>query len=164
MNLSNESSLKELLGEIAVAVEGLPENLKPSAFSTLLSFRLQGASFAQKKIDAKGSPAATIATGESVGEYLAGFKADLKEDEKLLAAINFTQKASEDNSSTIEIAHTALKDIGIKLSNAGVFGKQLLKKKWVFAVGKAGNKAMKLRISTDGIAALDQLMSQQASN
>lgn len=159
-NLPNESSLKKLLGEIAVVVADLPADLRPSAFSTLLSHRLQSTGSSPqssgKAANAKSSSEASIAVA-SFGEYLSGFKHDLKEDEKLLIAISFAQTKTTDNCSTIEVAHSTLKDVGIKLSNAGVFANSLQKKKWVFAVGKGEGKAMKFRVSVEGKEALKGL-------
>lgn len=156
-NPTVDTDIKALLAEIANTVVDLPNDLRPHAFSTLLNHRLQGMKTTPPPLTPKTEPLAS-GDAQSVGEFLSTFKGDLREDEKLLAAISFTQAKSEDNTTSIETAHTSLKDIGIKLSNAGVFGKQLLKKKLIFATGKAG-KVMKLRVSVDGTAALQKLMS-----
>lgn len=159
-----EDTLKKLMTEIAAQVAGLPEHLQQAAFTTLLNRALDsstaGAEKVHKETVGKQHPTASATTlpTDTFGEYYSTFPSELSEDEKALVAASFAEAQSEDRTYTVESAHNLLKGIGIKLTNAGVYAKRLIKPKgWAIIVGKAGKKIFKFRVSNQGHKELKRL-------
>lgn len=161
------SSIKNLLADIAESVSSLPKHLQETAFSTLLNHALdsqQGQPLTPPK-----SPTGTLTPDlskqhqltDSFGDYFGSFPAKMKEDEKMLVAASFAEAQSADKTFTVDSAHSLLKEIGVKLSNAAVFAKRLVSKKWAITIGKAGKKTYKFRVSANGHRVLKELKLQE---
>ena len=155
---STDTPLKKLLAEIAESVSGLPKHLQSTAFSTLLE---QGLPKLKSSTPSSEGSGKTILTGGSFGEYFHSFPSKTKEDVKFLVAASFAETQSDDRTFTIESAHTLLKDIGVPLSNAGVFARQVLKKKWALTVSKVGKKTYKYRVSLKGHTLLKEIKEKE---
>ena len=130
---SKNKDLKEILGELAEAVSVLPKHLQQAALTTLLQAKMQsaGTGGGAPQVRRELPPAtenARVPLGGSFGEYYNEYPADIREDEKFLIAGSFAQAQSEGDTFTVKTAHDLLKGIGVKLSNAGTFAKQLMKK------------------------------------
>jgi hypothetical protein len=163
---STDDPIKKLLAEIAESVSALPEHLQQAAFTVLLNRALDSqqtnipSSPTAKGIGGTSKTLKVLQVG-SFGEYFHSFPAKMKEVERFLVASSFAETQSEDRTFTIESAHTLLKDIGVELSNAGVFAKQALQKKWAITVSKLGKKTFKYRVSLKGHNMLKEIKEQE---
>lgn len=160
---SRDKNLKEVLGELAEAVSVLPKHLQQAALTTLLQARLQSPS-SNAAPDARtvilpAGGQARAPLGGSFGEYYNEYPAEIREDEKFLIAGSFAQAQSESDTFTVKTAHDLLKSIGVKLTNAGVFAKQLIRKRLLIPIGKAGKKSHNLRVSRTGNDELKRIKS-----
>jgi hypothetical protein len=163
---STHDPMKKLLAEIAKSVSDLPEHLQQAAFTTLLNRSLDSQQVGLPA-PAKGQQGTTMPRTPSLpqvgsfGEYFHSFPKKMKEVEKFLVASSFAEAQSEDRTFTIESAHALLKDIGVELSNAGVFAKQALQKKWAITVSKLGKKTYKYRVSLKGHTILKEIKERE---
>ena len=155
--------LKKTLAGIADQVSGLPEHLQQAAFTTLLNRALDSNKPAPSTPPAPPlahapAPHATPPPASSTfGDYFASFPADLSLDDQLLIAASFAETQSNDRSFTVQASHDLLKDIGIKLTNSGVYAKRLKQKQLIITLGRSGKRAFKFRLSPNGHKALKQL-------
>jgi hypothetical protein len=100
---------------------------------------------------------APMATGlpANFGEYLHMFPRDITDLDKMLIAGYYAQFQSSDNSFTTAIAHSLLKEQGIKPTNAADCVTKNKKTKKVFALEKS-----KFRVSSTGSEYLDILLTK----
>jgi len=156
---SIENPTKKLLDDIKELVSGLPQHLQGPAFTVLLQKELS----LPRKMNTTCSafPTAAPLRMSSFGEYFNGFPLKIKQMEKLLVAASFAEIQSTDRTFTVESAHDLLKDIGVMLSSANVFMKQILNKKWVITIGKLGKTTYKYRVSMEGHKVLKMLTGEK---
>lgn len=154
-------SLQELLAEIADTVKNLPEHLQQAAFTSLLNRALELRKMGIGNHVSQQLSRSQLEAATTFGDYYSSFPSEISEEEKLLVAASFAEAASEDKTFTVRSANQLLKEIGVKLSNAGTFARQLKQKKLIFPLGKSRKKEFKLRVSRLGHELLKQLTEQR---
>jgi hypothetical protein len=153
------------LSEFQTCVQGLPEHLQTIAFSKLMDNWLgviPDGSTPRKPLSASAgvaTPSSDVELPNSMtfGEYFAGFKREIRNDDKLLIAGYFIQSQSPDATFIVRDANKCLMDDGVKLSNPSEFCRILVDKRFVFRAGKAGEAQSKFKVSKEGIAHISSL-------
>lgn len=104
------------------------------------------------------SDSSTIANSlpNTFGEWMHTFKSDVNDLDKALITARFVQSQSATNDFKTSELNQALKDHGIKLSNASGALKRLVEKKLMFQTRKIGVLKF-MRVSADGQKHLDNL-------
>lgn len=93
---------------------------------------------------------------DTFGEWMHKFKDDINDLEKALITARYVQAQSSENDFKTSEVNNALRDHGIKLSNASGSLKALADKKYLFQTRKVG-KLRYMRVSEDGMKHLNSI-------
>ena len=133
----DEAFVRECLDRFSQLLEGSPRPKKRDKTPTPP---------AEERSDKDNGPEASESgLHDTLGEYLHRFPKDLNDQDRVLAAAYFIQSHSGDNTFTTRRANAALKEQGVKVSNASLCVRRHRKAKRLFNVDKT-----KFRVSKTG--------------